>query len=413
MSLSELKAVKARLGGLAFLDFTSSDLESAHKNLGQNVKDQVYKILHNKFEHQNPELLAEQIRQVRRCRSILTARAGLAKADPAIRPVKRPLIRAGLDDYLRCLAAWAEGAELDDFSHPNLSRFRVDGKAVKGLDLAWLLQHDNTGCQTGLYRRADGSVILWHTEEDGEEEGDRFDKLRLFSFQINDEASKRVTVHALIYPDLLPGPAFGWRSDGFIQAVDALLVKQSQPKGGGVLANIASWMTLRLGPRVEPEEVLKAMQPFYDGLAINTVSRTDGRIYPGKCEFFNNTILPCGLAEAPGSYLFQVNVFAQSREAELLNMESIPAEYRQVFVDRAYRTRRMLNKLRKDSPGQKIELEDFFKLITSRAGGDWGYANPDVKAYFLAKVSVQGTEIWLGNGPPLSEDEPLKLDVRA
>jgi hypothetical protein len=41
-----------------------------------------------------------------------------------------------------------------------------------------------------------------------------------------------------------------------------------------------------------------------------------------------------------------------------------------------------------------------------RLGGEFSYANTDVKSYFLGNVSAQGMEIWLDVGPALKRDQP-------
>jgi hypothetical protein len=65
---------------------------------------------------------------------------------------------------------------LEHFEHHALAAFEPLGQ----IDLAMFLQNDCTGCQTGMYRAQDGSVVLWHTEEDVEDEpGSGFDLLRI------------------------------------------------------------------------------------------------------------------------------------------------------------------------------------------------------------------------------------------
>jgi len=402
--LTQLRLAKARLGRLVFLDYTSGATEDAHQSLGAEVKLQVHKILRDKFDHMEKSLLLDQVRQVRSCYAILAERSNSKKISPPI--------RSAIAEYLRCLDAWSSGAELSTFYHPALSKFTFDRKHLTALDLALLLQHDNAGCQTGIYRQLDGSVILWHTEEDGEGlEGGRFDKLRILSLKVQDGASDCVDIHAFIYPDLLPGPAFAWRSDGFVQAVDSLLLKPNLLKNGGVLANVASWLTLRLGHQAKPEEVLQALQPYFDGYALNTIGMELGRVHASKYEFFADRIIPYVLPEEPGSYLFQVNVFTQQQGLDLLNQEKLSAEERKVFEDRVQRTRRILRRNESDASSPQAGMKFFKGMVASRSGNEWGYSNPDVKAWFISRVASNGTEIWLGNGPPLPGDQPLDIHI--
>jgi predicted metalloprotease len=44
------------------------------------------------------------------------------------------------------------------------------------------------------------------------------------------------------------------------------------------------------------------------------------------------------------------------------------------------------------------DMAFFNKMISSRAGGDWAYANASVKAYILQRLSAEDSETWLGNG---------------
>jgi len=229
------------------------------------------------------------------------------------------------------------------------------------------------------------------------------------SYREKGSPSQDVVIHALIYPDLLPGPAFGWRSDGFIQAVDSLLLKPSSLKIGGVLANVASWITLRLGFQVGFEEALRALQPYYDGLALNFAGSKDGRVYSGKVEFSDSRIIPFVLEDEPGSYLFQVNVFTHKDDPELLKMELLSPEDRRIFEQRTQRTRQMLRLKGEKASAPAEEMGFFFNLITSRLGGEWAYSNPDVKAYLVSRISSHGMELWLGNGPPIPGEQPVTL----
>ena len=213
--LSTLQAVKDRFGGLVFLDFSKHDLRTAHRMLGEQVSAQVHKILRQRLERLDRSKLNFLLTQTCSCAETLTDKLSDQRLDPRL--------QGALQEYVDCLAAWADGAGLRDFDHPALAAQR----RLCPLDLALFLQHDSTGCQTGMYRQGDGSVILWHTEEDIEfEAGSGFDQLRLASFNVGDEENP-ITMTAFIYPDLLPGPAFGWRSDGYTQAVDNLHIRET------------------------------------------------------------------------------------------------------------------------------------------------------------------------------------------
>ncbi len=78
-----------------------------------------------------------------------------------------------------------DGLDLAQYSHPALNASVTCGGPLAPYELALVLQHDNVGCQTGMYRYASGGVQLWHTEEDVDRKsGSRFDQLRVARFQI-------------------------------------------------------------------------------------------------------------------------------------------------------------------------------------------------------------------------------------
>jgi hypothetical protein len=254
-----------------------------------------------------------------------------------------------------------------------------------------------------MYRQANGSVVLWHTEEDVEyAPGSGFDQLRLAKFTIN-EGGSPVVLYAFIYPDLLPGPAFGWRSDGFAQAVDTLHIKFRPEQRGGILANSLTWLTLLLGPSWDPIEVVRQIGPYYDGYALNNVSLRDGKVCAGKLEFTADHILSSILDGAPGEYLFQVNIFSQDHHGWVKELEQIEPRWKDLFQQRIYRTEEYIQN-RDHLSGKQEDMSFFFELLTSQAGGGWAYANPDVKAYIILRMSQQGMEIWLGDGPALKTD---------
>jgi hypothetical protein len=376
-----------------FLDYRCLRLVEAHRQLGQDVRLQVDKILRRRLEELSEGSLILLLSQAGDCGETLARRSG--EAGVAIP------IRKALGEYLDCLGAWAEGAGLGQFQHPRL-------EGVSLLERALLLQHDESGCQTGLYRQADGSAILWHTEEDIEETpGERFDALRVMRFQVDDEEGA-VVIHAFMYPDLLPGPAFAWRSDGYTQAVDTLHTCSFDAPNGGILANCACWIALRLGGSVDFGEILSALQPFYTGYAINVMDRAGGRVEADKYEFAGSYITHEELREQPGSYLFQANIFSEPRSAAARAMECLTVEKWRKYRQRVYRTRRFFKeKQRCQSPDG--DLTFLHKMMASRAGGEWAYANSHVKAYFLQRLTSEETETWLGSGPALPAGEEVNF----
>jgi len=395
-TVTELHAARERFNGFRFLDYRAFSLVDAHRQLGMHVRAQVHKILARRPTELGGAGVHTLLWQARDCQATLARRAD----DPALPP---PLRRA-VEEYLACLQSWAEGAALDEFQHPLL-------EGVPALERALLLQHDEGGCQTGFYRQADGSAILWHTEEDVEDvPGGHFDALRLARFQV-DDGQGAVEIHAFIYPDLLPGSAFAWRSDGYTQAVDSLHTRPFQSPIGGLLANCACWLSLRLGTAVDLGELLSALQPFYTGYAINALFRKDGRVEAHQYEFAGSYLTHQELSDQPGSYLFQANIFSDPRGAAARAMECVTIEKWRNYRRRLYRTRRFLKEKQKGhSPsGDSLDgdMAFLYKMIQSRLGGEWAYTNPNMKAQFLQRLSAEDSETWLGSGPALPRREGL------
>ena len=391
-TLRDLQMVKDRFGGLVTLDFTGYDLRTAHRMLGEHVRSQVRKVLTQRLDRLDRAKCSLLVEQARSCGETLTDKLADQRLDSRL--------RGALQEYVDCLAAWAEGGGLDDFEHPELTFHRL----LCPIDLAFFLQHDSNGCQTGVYRQGDGSVILWHTEEDVEfEPGSGFDQLRLAAFNVGDYQHP-IILHAFIYPDLLPGPAFGWRSDGYVQAVDTLHTRMFPDQRSGILANIATWLTLRLGPDYDPGMVIENMVPYYDGYALNVAFVQGGKVLAKKFEFAADQIFPEFLDEQPGSYLFQANIFSHKDNLRVKELELIPSVDHRLYQRRIERTHNAMQN--KDHRYRESdEMQFFFDLLTSRCGNRWAYANTDVKAYAILRQTTHGAEVWLGHGPALATDQ--------
>jgi hypothetical protein len=282
----EIKERREILGQVKHEKIKSPDMPEAHKKLGEMVGEQVRSTIKRKLEPLSKEEFANQIRFTRLCRKLTEEKLN----DPTI----DEKIKKGLKEYFDSLKAWSEGARLSLIERIG----PVDQQPVSGEELAIWLQNDNLGCQTGMLREKDGSVIVWHTEEEGDLE--RIGSLKVVSFEINGEER-----HAFLYPDLLPGSAFGWQK-GFFQAVDFLYLKE--PEKAGALANIAAWLTWRLGNQIEPERVIKALAPYADGYVLNIVRIRNSQVEAKKIEFVHDQIAKTVLGSEEGDYSFQVNL---------------------------------------------------------------------------------------------------------
>ncbi|MBN1660338.1 MAG: hypothetical protein JXA93_18210 [Anaerolineae bacterium] len=381
-------------GNLVHLDFSALDVEAAHRALGRDVSAQVHAILHRKLDHLDAPALAIQARLVRACRSALDSRLTAPALDLPV--------RSALRHYLGSLSAWAKGAGLDRFAAENAPRLRVDGTPLTADELALWLQSEQGGCQTGIYRDDDGSIILWHTEEDIESApGARFDRLRLFSYQA---ATPGKVATSFIYPDLLPGPTFGWSSDLYLQAVDSLFVRVQETRGA-IFPNVVAWMRLYLGREIGTERLIRALAPYAGGYALLTVHRDEQGWQGNKIEFAGSQQLSASLSDRPGDLIFQANVFSD-RESQIAQAyEEIGAPKRELFEKRITRTAQEIGTIRRS--GNKIEC--FRRLLASKTGGDFAYSNPDVKATFLCHARGQAPLIWVGAGPASCGDELLSV----
>ena len=393
--LTPLLATKAALGAVEVLDYRALDLVSAHRRLGETVRGQVRHILRRQFRTFSPDELMARVRLARQCQAALAAK----RAQPG-----EAACQAALDAYAACLAAWAEGAALAALAPAgDLPPVRVDGQDVTGDDLAFLLQDDAVGCQTGLWRAADGSVYLSHTEEDREPLGDRFDRLRLMIYSLGADAGGAPWAYALVYPDLLPGPAFAWRSDNYIQAVDSLYIgsKDARP---GLLANMVAWVTLYLGQQVDVETVLRHVGPFVDGYALNTVWARGASVQGQTVEYVGDYWRSRRLGEAPGSALYQVNMFSPASASAAQIYETLEPEKRRHMQARLDRAERWFAGL-----GAAADVRAALaQFLSSTEGADYACANQDVKAYLIAHSAAGQLEVEVMPGPALAGDQPAR-----
>ncbi len=409
--LEQLTSIKAALGPLTFLDFSHCNLADGHRALGAAVAAPARRSLAHRLESMKPSQQASLLRQARACRTVLEQRC----QGQTLPPVLHTALADPYSGYLACLDAWAEGLDLPHFTHPALLPV-LDGRPVTASDLAMLMQHDNTGCQTGMYRLPDGGLIFWHAEEDIHT--GRLDGLPVVRLACPGVAGQADTCwQAFTYPDLMPGPAFAWREDGYVQAVDLLHLNNPPAFEQAVLTNVVAWLALRLGPALPPAEIAAALQPFYDAYALNAAWRGPDQVCGGTLEFGAHYLLPRELGQVSGSRLFEVNLFCRRDDPALLAVEKLRARSQRFLSKRYQRTLDWLD--RHPLPAQagtvpQAALAHFLRLLGFRQGGSWAYANSDVRAYFLARLAPPGApgpamHIWLGPGPVLPGEQPQEF----
>ena len=376
------------LGPIIHETIKSPNMPEAHRRLGEMVGQEVQSIIGRKLESLSEEEFADQIRFTRSCRQLIEKKLNEPTIDEKIKD--------GLKEYFDSLKAWAEGAKLSSIEGLG----SVDQQPVSGEELAFWLQNDNLGCQTGMLREKDGSVIVWHTEEEGDLE--RIGSLRIISFKINGEEK-----HVFLYPDLLPGPAFGWQKD-FFQAVDFLYLKE--PEKAGALANVAVWLIWRLGNQIEPERVIESLAPYVDGYALNIVRIKNGQVEAKKIEFAHGQIAETVLGSKEGDYSFQVNLptpgsaIAETKQSEF---KEEPKKLRKLNK-RIVRTRRAIE-LIKNFTKKGMDLENVWRMLSFRLGEGYAYAGEDTVAHLVGKISNEGIKLGVGPGPAIKEGKYIEL----
>lgn len=379
----DLIQIKELLGEIQLLDYRGVDLTTAHHMLGVEVGPQARKILKNKLLQLTRENFYEQVRNARLYQNALKTRSS---TNDTIRPI--------LDLYLQCLIGWSDGANLLETDHEYIKG--TSREEITNLDLGLFLQNENVGCQTGVYRLKTGDVLGWHTEEDIEEElNSRFDKLRIAVFShFNSD------VYVFVYPDLMPGPAYCWRSDLFFQMVDTLYLKHG-PDEKAIPANIATWVSLFLGQRMHPAELLKPLGPFVDGYSFTTVYSSDHRVHAEKVELGGDKIKVSNLRSEAGDFLFQVNLVSDE-DSEIAQLEGLTKKQKKKYQKRILQTHQMVKNVR-DSDDM---IQSFLDILCTRSTRDneMGYSNKDVKSYILFMMSAQNLDIWYGAGPAMKKD---------
>ncbi|AUX47342.1 uncharacterized protein SOCE26_088610 [Sorangium cellulosum] len=368
-------ALRRRLGPIEVLALEAPSMVEAHRALGALLKKPALSAIKQRIARVAPAPLERQLSSIRDGRVFLERRAARATTPAAV--------RAGLIEYLECLTAWGQAIGLDRCARPLVA----GGQPVSADELALWAQDDNTGCQTGMLRREDGSVLLWHTEEDTI---GYFDRPRIASFAIVGGAP----LFAFLYPYLIPGPAFGF-SARQVHAVDSLHVQRANTPAGA-LTSAASWLVWRLDGAVDTRAITRALSPFVDGCAIN-VARASGRdVAAENVEIGGRRALRRRLHARVGSLVFQAN--AVSRPQSLLaTEEALRARERGPYERRTERTLQAIARLRADrsDPGP----QDVLKLMSSRQGGSYAYANRDVMAHCVAHIGATGIALYAQSGP--------------
>lgn len=396
-----LKQEQARLGLIEVHEIRAPTIVDAHRQLGEIVGGQFRNILTNDLNGMSKTEFQTELKDALKRRDQILASIQDETIDP--------LIRKGIQEFFDSAEAFGKGVGLDSFHHPVL-----EGMQIKAGDLVWYYEDgdsgEEAGCQTGILRIKNG-LIGGHTEEDSpdteEDENPfhRMDKVRMVKMIVGDGPDAE-EMNALVYPDLMPGPGFSWRS-GYMQAVDFLYLK-SFPEFAGS-ANMAAWMTLRYGDSMDPEKIIHALGPYIDGYVLNIIRRDEtGELVTERILFAGDNVEKTQLRDQPGNYLFQVNVVSDKSSALAQKIEEIDESDRKNFEQRQERIKRLVE-LANRAGVENVSISDLQRIMAFRVGDKFAMANPDVKAYVLFEIADSGTcEILIGSGPALRGEKELQ-----
>jgi hypothetical protein len=187
---------------------------------------------------------------------------------------------------------------------------------------------------------------------------------------------------------LLPGPAFGWYARGLL-AYDTLSVRRSL--GGGTPTSTLSWLLWSAQGELEPLPTAQALAPFLDGGAFTLVERGERGVTAQVLEVGGELAVASALADAPLARRLQVNMVSEQAGA-LAALETLDEEERAPYVERLARSARQLEACAPDEAALQA-------MLASREGGDWAFANGDVVAHLVARVSREQLALQVGVGP--------------
>jgi hypothetical protein len=361
---------------IPILELASVSIGDAHEGLGRSVSVQIHRILESRLKGPNPESFSA---------SQSLVRSQLARIENYSKEPSLPYyLRESLRIFLECLWHWSRGAGLSSADYRNWT------------ELEMLLQDDHPGCQSGMYRQTDESVLFWHTEEDVDETDlPRVDQPRLMRFR-SPFGSTEIT--SFIYPDLLPGPNFNWRSDGLVQFADSLILRE-KCREVGIPANLVAWLSLLLEPQIPLPHIIGYMQPIFDGYALFRLFPDNWGIFNSRVEFAMDQLQETFLTAGAGGVLVQTNAFSAQSSELAQRFEQDPFPSRRHFEARIRRTEEALG----ISPS-KVDLDRIQKMITSRKGGRWAFANQDVKAHLFGRLSSDCLEVHSHPGMAVQSD---------
>jgi hypothetical protein len=124
------------------------------------------------------------------------------------------------------------------------------------------------------------------------------------------------------------------------------------------------------------------------------------RAYQGTRPGSSPTRCLCGASEAPEA-AFKVNYLSEAASLAVSDLEDLHPDRRDVLERRVSRTERAIKAVAQTDD----RVAGFSRLLSSRVGGDFAYANEAVKAHFLCRMTREGASIWVGPGPAVYQDQ--------
>lgn len=196
-----------------------------------------------------------------------------------------------------------------------------------------------------------------------------------------------------MYPDLLPGAAFGWQTEGdrvYFQAVDSLFLKT--PDKPASLANMLAWLALTGGEYDSVENLVKECGPYVDGYAVNIVELNGkGSESRAKRVLFAqdiNSSRKFNLRE--DAYLFQGNLIPKEDSDIFKDVEDHDFTQRVYYERRLTRMKEILRRTKalvNNEKRQKSFFEILKRIAAFRVGGGFAMANKDVVAAGIFEFS--------------------------
>jgi hypothetical protein len=354
------------------LTLRGASLVEAHRELGARLQKVALRAVLARLAKTPQARLEAQLEQTRACRTFMHQLSRSRRAPK--------LVRESLAECLACLDAWGASVFPPALCPP----------LAAPSEWALWAQDDNAGCQTGMVRRAGGKVVLWHTEEDTI---GFLDAPRVAVFSIGGDERG-----AFVYPYLLPGPAFGWGA-GQVHAVDSLHTRRDVTLGG-TLSGVASWLVWRIGRAMDARDVLLSLVPFVDGCAIHVVG-AGAHVTATTHEIAGRAVLSRTLGRRAGSFIVQVNTVSAS-SGPVFREEEMSARTHGLYERRLARMRDGVARLlsRPDPSDDEV-----LRMLASRRGGSYAYANSDVGAHAVATFAIgEGLAMYVGAGPAARGD---------